>query len=308
MTTLHTYLREIQRLGRDQKQEFNNPDDLISYINTARREIAMRSQAIRRLTPIAAQVISARVTSGGSGYVNPTVVISPPDFPSGYGVSPGGRQATALATLNGGVISGIDIVDGGSGYFSPTVTITDSAGSGATATLALGPMNTLNQSQEVYNFSDIDLSQSPGCSAVYYVRSIAVIYADYRYVLPSYAFSEYQARVRQFPFQFQYVPTFCSFFGQGTNGSVYCYPLPSQTYQMEWDCLCLPTDLTDNLSVEALPQPWTDTVKFYAMHLVMLERGNYNAAKMYLDLYEKFALSYSAYARIGRTSNPYGRY
>ena len=39
----------------------------------------------------------------------------------------------------------------------------------------------------------------------------------------------------------------------------------------------------------------------------MAEIGNMNASKFYLDLYEKFALSYSQFARIGRGMSQYGR-
>jgi len=35
---------------------------------------------------------------------------------------------------------------------------------------------------------------------------------------------------------------------------------------------------------------------------------NFNYAKAYLDLYEKFALRYSQYARVNRAVNSYGRY
>lgn len=306
--TLFTYLQQTQRFLREQKQEFINPDDLISYVNRARREMALRTQCIRRLTPSSAQVISADITAAGSGYTNPTVTISEPDFPSGYGRYPSGLQATGIATLIGDTVSDIAIQEGGSGYFQPVVEITDPTGTGATATLNVGPINLLLQGQEVYNFSDIDLTGNPGCQSVFYVRSVAIIYANYRYTIPIYAFSEYQAKIRQYPFQYQYVPSFGSFFGQGVDGSLYVYPLPSQTYQMEWDCLCLPSDLTSNQSVEVIPDPWTDAVPYFAAHLAMLELQQYNAARMYLDLYEKFALSYSNYTRVGRTVNPYGRY
>ncbi len=302
------YEQQTQRFLREQKQEFINPEDLISYINRARREIALRTQCIRVLTPSSASVVTAEVTAGGTGYVNPTVAITPPDFPSGYGQNPNGLQATALPIVQAGVITAIDIQNGGSGYFQPVATITDSVGTGATATLTAAPINLLLQGQEVYNFSDIDLSANPGARAVFYVRSVAIIYANYRYVIPIYAFSDYQAKIRQYPFQYQYVPSFGSFYAQGASGSLYVYPLPSQTYQMEWDCLCLPQDLTDRYSEEAIPEPWTEAVPYFAAHLGMMELQQYNAARMYLDLYEKFALSYSNYTRVGRTINPYGRY
>jgi hypothetical protein len=74
------------------------------------------------------------LTNGGSGYVNPTVVIS-----DVYGT---GSGAAATATVTGGVITGINVNPGsaGSGYTAPLVTIIDASGpgTGATATATLG--------------------------------------------------------------------------------------------------------------------------------------------------------------------------
>lgn len=309
MTTLNQYLQDTQRLLRQAKQELSNPDDLKVYINRARREIAMRSQAIRVLTPISGSVISVVLSDGGSGYSeNPTVTISGPDFPSGNWDDPNGAQATAVATVQDGVIVGVDVTYGGAGYFRPTVTITDDTGTGAEATASVSSINILNAGQEQYRFSDINLAAFPGVESVYFVRGVSLIYSNYRYSLPCYPFSVYQSHIRQYPFQYQYVPTFCSQFGQGVNGSFFFYPLPSQTYQMEWDCNCLPINLTDNQSVEALPQPWTDAVMYFAAHIAMLELQQFNAAKGFLELYEKFAQRYSDYARAGRVINPYGRF
>lgn len=305
---LFEYLKQTQRFLREQKQEFVNPDDLISYVNRARREIAMRAQCIRVLTPISGSISSAAVTAAGSGYTSPSVVISAPDFPSGGVVDPLGAQATATATQVGGAITAITIVYGGAGYFNPTITITDPAGTGTEITPTVTFPNVLNTGQEVYPFTAIDLSQNPGCESVYFVRSISIIYSNYRYSLPVYAFSVYQSMIRQYPFQYQYVPTFASQFGQGTNGSFYVYPLPSQTFQYELDCQCIPSDLTDDSSVEALPMPWTDAVPYFSAHLAMAELANYNAAAYFFQMYEKMAQNYSNYARVGRTVNPYGRY
>jgi len=306
---LFNYLKDTQRFLREQKQAFINPQDLIAYVNRARREIAMRAQCIRVLTPISASITGWTVTAGGTSYSNtPTLTITAPDFPSGNLPYPNGAQATAQAVVQSGVITAIDSTYGGAGYFSPTMTITDTTGTGATATPTLTWINQLNQGQEVYRFSDVDLSMNPGCESVYFVRGISLLYNNYRFSLPMYSFTTYQAMVRQYPFQYQYIPTFASQFGQGTNGSLYLYPLPSQVYQCEYDCQCLPSDLIDDLSVEAIPQPWQDAVAFYAAHFAFLELQNYNAAKGMLDLYEKFAQRYSDYARVGRVVNPYGRY
>jgi len=306
-----SYLKTLQRFLREQKQDFNNVDDLLSYINRARREVAARTQCIRRLTPISGQVVSVNLLTPGSGYVSPVATITPPDFPSGTLPNPLGAQATALVQMAAGVITDIEIQYGGDGYFQPQITITDATGpgTGCTATLNLSPINTLNEGQEVYNFSDIYIGNWPGVDSVHAIKSVSVIYANYRYSLPVYAFSVYQAYIRQYPYQYSYVPTMGSQFGQGAGGSFYFYPLPSQVYQVEYDCFCLPQDmdLTNGIP-EAIPQPWTDAVPYFAAHLAMIELGNLNAALFFEKQFDTRVLGYSSYARPGRGVNPYGRY
>ncbi len=306
--TLFEYSKLVQKLCHDTKQEFLTPQDLFGYINIARRETAMRAQCVRRLTPTGGSIVGWTVTNAGSGYSNnPTLTITAPDYPTGTLPNPNGAQATASAIVQNGTISAIFSQYGGAGYFQPLMTITDSTGTGATAVTTVPLINTLKAGQEVYNFSDIDVTMFPGIDSVYAIRSASVIYSNYRYSLPMYDFSTYQAMIRQYPFQYQYVPTFCSQFGQGTDGSFYAYPLPSQTYQWEFDCLCLPQDLIDNQSVEVIPQPWSDAVPYFAAHLAFLELQNHNVAKYFDDQFDKRLLRYSQYARLGGAVNRYGR-
>src|ERR1019366_824830 len=166
MASLNTYLKQVQRFTRDANQLLLNPEDLIDYINQARREVAMRAQAIPILTLISGAIVSGTIFNGGSGYTNPSAIISPPDSPSGMLPLPNGGQATAIVTQTGGVITSIDIAFGGAGYFQPTITITDPTGSGAEIVLTTTINNTLNLGQEVYPFSGIDLSQFPGVQSV----------------------------------------------------------------------------------------------------------------------------------------------
>lgn len=309
MASLNGYIAQVQRFCRDQKQQYLDIGNITDYVNRARRDIALQTQCIRILTPISGQIVSWTVTNEGSGYSNnPTLTITPPDFPSGRKPNPAGAQATASCIVSGGKIVSIFSQYGGNGYFQPVMTITDSTGHGATATPVMSFINQLNELQEVYPVSDVDLSMFPGVQSIYYIRSLSVIYSNYRYTLPVYSFTTYQSMIRNFPNQFLYVPTFAAQFGQGTDLSFYAYPLPSQQYQWEFDALCLPSDLIDDQSVEAIPDPWTDVVPYMAAHLAMLELQNGNQARMYLDLYEKMMLRYSNGVRVGRTVNPYGRY
>lgn len=304
---LFAYMQQVQRLLREQNQVFENPEDLIAYINNARREVALRTQCIRVLTPSAGVITGYSVTNPGSGYTDtPTVTVTAPDFPSGQLPNPNGLQATAVATVIAGEIVQVDPLIGGEGYFEPTVTITDDTGTGAEAEAVVAGINLLNQGQEKYSFADIDLSANPGCESVYAVRGVSIIYSGYRYSLEMLAWTRYQT-YRAYPYQYQYTPAIFSQFGQGANGTLYFYPLPSQALQAEWDVQCLPSGLIDDQSVEAIPAPWTDAVPYMAAHLAFLEMQNFNAAKFMLDLYERRALFYSQSSRIGRSLNPYGR-
>lgn len=308
MATLNNYLKQATKFLHEKRQEHISPRDLIDYINVGRREVAERTQCVRRLTPISGSISGWKITNGGSGYINPMFTVSPPDFPSGNPINPNGLQATATGIISGGVITDIFSQIGGAGYFSPQLTITDPAGHGAIATPIVPGVNKLNPGQESYNFSDIDVSMFPGIDSVYAIKSVSVIYANYRYSLPMYAFSVYQAKIRQYPFQYQYVPCFASQLGQGNAGSFYAYPIASQTYQWEFDCFCVPQDLTDDQSVDVIPKPWDDVVPYWAAYMGYLELQNFNAAKFYLDLFDNMTLRKSNYARVGRAVNICGRY
>lgn len=307
-STLFTYSKTVQKFLHDVRQETFSPRDITDYINLARREVAERTQCVRRLTPISGSISGWNVTKGGSGYTNPTFTVSPPDFPSGNPINPNGLQATATGLISGGVITDIFSQIGGAGYFAPQLTITDSTGSGATATPIVAGVNKLNQAQESYNFSDIDVSMFPGIDSVLAIKSVSIIYSNFRYSIPLYAFSVYQAKIRQFPFQYQYVPCFGSQLGQGNAGSLYLYPIASQPYQVEYDLFCIPQDLVDDQSVETIPQPWDDAVPFYAAAYCYLSIQNLNAAEYYFKKFDDITLRKSNYARIGRTINQYGRY
>jgi hypothetical protein len=307
--TLNNYMQDCQTFLRDAKQDLLDPEDIIKYINRARREIAIRTQCIRVLTPITGAVIGGSVVSGGHGYSSsPTITLTPPDFPSGQGPFPNGSQGSVTAVVSSGTITGVNVSYGGAGYWQPSFSITDATGTGATVTPVLSKIEQLSQGQEVLNFSDIDLTPFPGVQSVYAVQSVSILYSGFRYSLICYSFSNYQALIRIWAQQWQYVPAVFAQYGQGTNGTLYCYPIASNNWQVELDCYCLPQDLTTNLSVEIIPDPWTDAVAYWAAHLCYLSIQNFNAAKFYEDMFNRRCLGYSNAARVSRAVNPYGRY
>ena len=305
---LFEYIKQVQSFVRDRDQKELNPDDLISFINRARREIALRTQCIRLLTPVSGAIITIDVLNPGSGYTAPIVTISAPDFPAGTRIYPQGAQATATAQIIAGQISNVSVDFGGSGYTVPTVTINDPTGTGAELRANVQPINVTQGGQEIYQFSDVPLQTFAGVGEILFVRSISFIYANYRYSLPCYPFSTYQAFIRQYPLVYQYVPTMCAQLGQGTNGSIYMYPIPSALYRMEWDVCCLPLDLTSDSDVEAIAKPWTDCVPICAAVYAFEEVQNLNAARYYREKTDLYCGRYSQWTRPGRATNPYGRY
>ncbi len=78
---------------------------------------------------LSASVTTLTITNGGTGYaMPPAVAISAP------GAS-GGVNATATATLTGGIVTGLTITNPGSGYLTnPAVSIAPPGGGGVTAT------------------------------------------------------------------------------------------------------------------------------------------------------------------------------
>lgn len=308
MSSLFEYTRQVQRFIRDGNQQLVDFEDIITYVNAARREVALRAQCIRVLPPISGPIVDATILTGGTGYTNPTVTISTPDSPGGLLLNPNGAQAVGTATQSGGVIDNVYVTFGGDGYFSPLIQIDDPTGTGAQVQGNVTPIVTANPFQEQYNFRDVDLSIFPGVESIYAVLSVSIIYANSRYSLLIYSFSQYQALIRNYgPGMYNYVPCMGAQFGRGASGSFFLYPVSSQRLQMEFDCVCLPSDLTSDLQFDPIPQPWDDAVPYWAAHLAFLELQNGNAARMYKDLFDERMKRFGAYALPGRAISQYGR-
>lgn len=304
---LFDYMETTQGFLRDRAQKNMNPEDLRRYINRARREIAMRSQCLRIVPPTSGPVEEVQVVNPGSGYTNPTVVISAPDLPNGKTPYPNGAQATAVAQQIGGRISNVSMTFGGSGYAVPSATITDPTGHGATLTVKTSAISTFNPNQERYNFADFPISTFPGIKSVLSVLDVSILYNNLRYTLLRYSFSEYQAFIRQYAFQFSYVPVAYTIFNDGAAGSILAYPFPSQQYPFEPDCLCIPQDLVADQDFEAIPEPWVEGVPYLAAAYAYQELQSFNNARFYMEFFEKSTLRYSVYARPRMIGSPYGR-
>lgn len=61
-------------------------------------------------------------------------------------------------------------------------------------------------------------------------------------------------------------PTEWAQYGQGEQGSLYVTALDTN-YTLAIDTVCLPINLVDDTTPEAIPYPWTDAVPYYAAYL-----------------------------------------
>lgn len=304
---LNAYITATQLLLHDTNANFYSVNSLTSYINTARGRVAADAQCIRVLPPSSAAIASPiTITSGGTGYVAPTIAISAPDIITGI-------TATATATISGGIINSVTLTNPGSGYLNPPkFTITDVSGTGAVLTATLTTYLSTSLNQEVYPFSYLNTfaQQTAGVQAVHGVLSVAVMQGApgaYKPVLNNIAWGALQAYCRSYSSLVSNYPYYWSQYGQGVNGSFYLYPIPSGTYPMDVDCYCLPIALINDSTVEAIPYPWTDAVPYYAAYLALLNAQRKEDAMGMLNDYKMKMMEGGGFSRPVVIPSYYGR-
>jgi hypothetical protein len=72
---------------------------------------------------------------------------------------------------------------------------------------------------------------------------------------------------------------------------------------MQWDTVCQPIALVDNTSVEAIPWPYTDSVKYYAAYLAYMNGQRPQDADRMETLYNKTMAEARSFTQ--RTFVPY---
>lgn len=280
MPTLSQYITETQQLIHDQSFQTVSSTDMTSYINRARRRTAEDTQCVRLLLSGQGPVLAAAVVSGGSGYTAPVVTIT----------GQMGTGCVATATLSAGVVTAINILNGGSNYSPPLlVTITDPTGHGAAATASQAAnLLTTVVGQEIYTYAAANslLAATPGYASILDVINVAATWGGMKPQLGQVSFGVIQAYYRSYA-----VPTtgqayIWAKYGQGIAGSIYLWQIPSTAQAMDWDCVCLPIDLVDDTTVDAIPQPFSEAVAYYAARLCYLNAQRYSDADLMKEEYK----------------------
>ena len=152
--------------------------------------------------------------------------------------------------------------------------------------------NNTTASQEVYNYSTVNAliaAQFSGVQGIITVLSVAISQAatpsaGIKPMLPRYSWGQFQAQLRAFNQGMTGYPQVFANYGQGVNGSLYLWPIPSASYAMDWDCVCRPVDLADDTTAEAIPYPWTDVIPFYAAYYAYMNAQRDEDAKRMMEM------------------------
>lgn len=80
----------------------------------------------------------------------------------------------------------------------------------------------------------------------------------------------------------------CSQFGDGLNAVIYTSPVGTALQVLRIDAVGLPIDLVDDTTLEALPVPWQNCVKYFAAYLAYLNSQRLPDAEKMFQLFELF--------------------
>jgi hypothetical protein len=157
-------------------------------------------------------------------------------------------------------------------------------------------------------------ANNEGVSGIVDVISVAVSWGGNLPSLNWMPWEDLQAYARSYNIGVMSYPFLWSTNGSGNKGQVWLFPIPQLVAggdfpggqgEMEWDVTCLPSPLYTNNDYEAISDPFTDSVKFYAAHLAFLGSQRYGMAAVMLALFkENLGIQNSAGDR-GKTDSYY---
>lgn len=283
MTTLQTYLDQVQRLVHDVTNATFTQQELTDYINTAREDVSLDMHCVRKvyqgvqlipgqeIYPFNGAVVGANINAPGNYTSPPTVTFDQAPI--------GGTTAQGTAVLTGTSLTAIYMTTWGSGYnAAPNITFSP-PGASATSTYL---------------------------SNVFQIVSITNIWNDQRYMLNFRGFTLFQAYFRAWTTQFQSRPGIWTMHPQGNQ--VYMRPMPEQQYFSEWDTISLARPLVTTTDVDTdVLLPWNKAVQWRAAAIALMRNQNFEQANYYEGKYDQRVPKYITGAGGYRIPNPYNR-
>ncbi len=272
MPTLSQYTTQVQRLLHDPTGTLYPVTDVQAYINETRSRLALQAECVRVL--YAFNDSAAFTTTATTNGTNIVTVLSTTNIAVG-------QLATGLTGIvTGTYVTGIP-PNTSAGTISVSIPIP--AGSG---TLKLTPNYQTVVGQEVYPYPQ-NVLLSAGILNVVQVKSVAVnwggVNGSSKPMLEQWSFTRYQAFLGYYGPNLQGNPAVWTSY----QNSVAMRPVPSSVWPIQLDAICSVVDLVDDNSVEALPYPYTDSVKYYAAYLALMNSQNPDTADRMEALYNK---------------------
>ncbi len=146
---------------------------------------------------------------------------------------------------------------------------------------ALVPGLTLTPQTEVY--VPQTFLPAPYGSLLISVMGITLYFGSLRYKLGQLSFTNFDARFRRY--QFNYQRPVCFTRAGATN--IWFGPNPDQAYATDWDISVIPDPLVDDTTVEQLPIPFQEPVKYYAAYLAKWKEQAQGEAALFEQQYVK---------------------
>ena len=289
LSTLQTYVTQVQRLVHDMSSSVWTVAELIDYINEAREDTALDMHCNRHNTTgvqllqgqeiysIDGAVCGADITYQGVGYDQSTASVT-------FGLAPpGGITAQAVPIVSNGAITGITMLQWGQGYTSPpSITFAGTAPNKQAQANPVCFINTFN------------------------VVGISNTWNNQRYSLSFRGFTLFQAYFRFQPAAYTARPGVWTIHPQDLN--VYLQSPPDQLYISEWDVVATPAALVNLNDVDReIKPPWNKAVQFRAAAIALMKKQNFPQSDYYDKKYEARVPRYITGAGGIRLPNPYNR-
>ncbi len=257
---LSEYINDTSELINDPTFSFISKFQMTRWINEARRLFAMDTGCIRRL-------ITGQSAFGAGDQAGTSIPSAnqPGAVPEAFNF--GLAQATG-GGFDSGFSSGFQV---GAANTSPV------------AGAVLGPMMTIvgvERYPYIGFFNNYLQQQYAGCDKVNDVISLACSWGGVsKPTLDWMPWDEFQAYCRAYALLNTAYPAVWSVTNDGTQGEVWLFPIPSQANDLEIDAFCLPVPLYDDGTFDAIPESFTDNIKFGAAALCYMQKRQFGNAQ-----------------------------
>lgn len=242
---LSSYIQDTAALLNDQNFSFTSRNQLIRWINEARRHCAKRTGCIRRL--VTGQ--SAFGAMAQAGVAIPSAV-QPDALPDGF----------SAVTPPVGPISNI-VVSGA--ILNPCQTI---------------PGVERYPYQGFFNY--YLQREHAGCDSILDTISCSVNWGGVnRPSLDWMPWDDLQAYARAYAVLNMSYPAVWSVYNDGPMGEIWLFPVPSQAGEIELDTFVLPKNIYSDDDYDAVPDAFREAIKFGAASLAFLSSGRYANAQ-----------------------------